>query len=108
MDRDAIAVEVRAARKANGWSQAELGRRAGLSERTIRNLEHNEPVEQGTVDDVYRALGMPARTPWPDDVAHFLEMVGARLARLPVAARHDLMHAVTQLVIDFRPHTNSA
>ena len=57
---DEFAAEVRELRKARGWSQATLARRAGVSQSLIRNLENPtegyEPYDQ-TVRDVARAFG---------------------------------------------------
>ena len=59
---------IRAARKAHGWSQAELARRAGLSLPTIIDHEHGRKLPLSrTRHALVVVLGVPAATLWPDD-----------------------------------------
>jgi len=52
------------ARAARGWSQAELARRAGLSRRTLVNLESGAPgVAWGTVLHLAWLLELPLPAP---------------------------------------------
>lgn len=49
---------IRDARKAKGWSQIELGERAGVSRPTIARIEANHDVTTATVAKVAQALGL--------------------------------------------------
>ena len=47
---------IRDARKKHGWSQAELGERAGVSRPTIARVEANNDVTTATIAKIARAL----------------------------------------------------
>jgi transcriptional regulator with XRE-family HTH domain len=49
---------IRAARKKQGWSQAELGEKSGLSRPTIARVEGNSDVTTATIAKVAKALGL--------------------------------------------------
>lgn len=49
---------IREARKRQGWSQAELGEKSGLSRPTIARIEANNDVTTATVAKVAQALGL--------------------------------------------------
>ena len=49
---------IREARKRHGWSQAELGEKAGLSRPTIARVEANNDVTTATIAKVALALGL--------------------------------------------------
>lgn len=49
---------IRDARKKKGWSQIELGERAGLSRPTIARIEANHDVTTATIAKVAQALGL--------------------------------------------------
>ena len=49
---------IRDARKKHGWSQAELGERAGVSRPTIARVEANNDVTTATIAKIARALGL--------------------------------------------------
>lgn len=49
---------IREARKKHGWSQAELGEKAGLSRPTIARVEANNDVTTATIAKVALALGL--------------------------------------------------
>ena len=50
---------IRAARQAQGWTQNELARRAGVSARTIHAIEKGRPCRQATKRHILNALGVP-------------------------------------------------
>ncbi|WP_454293557.1 helix-turn-helix transcriptional regulator [Salana multivorans] len=49
---------IREARKKHGWSQAELGEKAGVSRPTIARVEANNDVTTATIAKVALALGL--------------------------------------------------
>ena len=49
---------IRDARKAKGWSQIELGERAGVSRPTIARIEAKHDVTTATIAKVAQALGL--------------------------------------------------
>lgn len=49
---------IREARKKQGWSQAELGEKAGVSRPTIARVEANNDVTTATIAKVAQALGL--------------------------------------------------
>jgi len=50
---------IRAARQAQGWTQNELARRAGVSARTIHAIEKGRACRQATKRHILNALGVP-------------------------------------------------
>ena len=54
--------DIRTARLRRGWSQAELARRAGITEKTLRKVERDPAtVSLGIYADVLGVLGMVER-----------------------------------------------
>lgn len=49
---------IREARKKQGWSQGELGEKAGVSRPTIARVEANNDVTTATIAKVAQALGL--------------------------------------------------
>lgn len=49
---------IREARKTQGWSQAELGEKSGLSRPTIARVEANNDVTTATIAKIAQALGL--------------------------------------------------
>lgn len=49
---------VRDARQKQGWSQAQLGEKSGLSRPTIARIEGNNDVKTATIAKVAHALGL--------------------------------------------------
>ena len=49
---------IREARKKQGWSQAELGERSGVSRPTIARVEGDNDVTTATIATVAQALGL--------------------------------------------------
>lgn len=49
---------IREARKKYGWSQAELGEKAGVSRPTIARVEANHDVTTATIAKIAQALGL--------------------------------------------------
>lgn len=49
---------IREARKKQGWSQAELGEKSGLSRPTIARIEGNNDVTTATIAKVAQVLGL--------------------------------------------------
>ena len=49
---------IREARKKNGWSQAELGEKSGVSRPTIARVEANNDVTTATIAKIAQALGL--------------------------------------------------
>lgn len=88
-DPEVLGLEIRQARKALRWTQAELAERAQVSERTIRNLEAGKGAAQpGTLGLVLDALGHQPELPeFPDDVAFIVNAIGLRLLALSPTRR---------------------
>jgi DNA-binding XRE family transcriptional regulator len=61
-DRDEFAARVRAARAVLGWTQAELGAKAGITQRSINRVEHGDvDVRHSTalaIERVFRDAGI--------------------------------------------------
>jgi transcriptional regulator with XRE-family HTH domain len=49
---------IREARKKQGWSQAELSEKSGLSRPTIARVEANNDVTTATIAKIAQALGL--------------------------------------------------
>lgn len=49
---------IREARKKQGWSQAELGEKSGLSRPTIARIEGNKDVTTATIAKIAQVLGL--------------------------------------------------
>lgn len=49
---------IRDARKRHGWSQSELGEKAGVSRPTVARVEANNDVTTATIAKLSRALGL--------------------------------------------------
>lgn len=49
---------IREARKKQGWSQAELGEKSGVSRPTIARVEANNDVTTATIAKIAQALGL--------------------------------------------------
>lgn len=49
---------IREGRKKRGWSQVELGERAGVSRPTVARIEANNDVTTATIAKVAQALGL--------------------------------------------------
>lgn len=49
---------IREARRSKGWSQAELGHKAGVSRPTVARVEANSDVTTATIVKVAGALGL--------------------------------------------------
>ena len=49
---------IREARRKHGWSQAELGEKAGLSRPTIARVEANNDVTTATINKLAEVLGL--------------------------------------------------
>lgn len=100
-ERIEFGAEISAMRHGQGLSQKQLAKKAGVSLRTVGNLEagRHEP-QAGKLAAVLDALGYrrPER-PWDDSVDAFLQMVGWRLMRLEPPARADLIGRITLLAI---------
>lgn len=53
--------QLRIERKARGWTQRELAKAAGYSERTIRKAEKGGQLDLETVENLAEALGVPVK-----------------------------------------------
>lgn len=49
---------IREARKKQGWSQVDLGEKAGVSRPTIARVEANNDVTTATIAKIAQALGL--------------------------------------------------
>lgn len=78
-----IRQEIKQARRANGWSQLELGKKAGLAQRHISGIETGKIV------------------PRYDTLLEILRVLDRDLALVP----RELLPAVQALVRDFRDRT---
>jgi transcriptional regulator with XRE-family HTH domain len=86
------------ARRREGLSQAELGRRAGIPGSAIGRWERAE-VEPGfdTVADLLSTLGYELVLERHDDHAHDVALIRRSLARTPAERLHELTDAVRAL-----------
>lgn len=101
-ERKDLGIEIRSMRGAQRpkMRQEDLAAKAGVSVRTIRNLEAGRKVDDGTLGQVINALGYKAPTArWPKDIQTFLDMIGYRLQRLDGPDRDRLIGEVTRVVI---------
>jgi len=57
-EQDGFGEAVREARKRHGWSQGELGEKAGVSRPTIARVEANNDVTTATIAKIAQALGL--------------------------------------------------
>ena len=59
-----LTVRIRALRERRGWSQAELGRRAGVAASTVNRVERGETttLSLGNLERLARALGVSPRS----------------------------------------------
>lgn len=57
-DRPGFGDVIREARKKHGWSQAELGEKAGLSRPTIARVEANNDVTTATISKLAEVLSL--------------------------------------------------
>ena len=59
-----LTLRIRALRERRGWSQAELGRRAGVAASTINRAERGETttLSLGNLEKLARALGVSPRS----------------------------------------------
>ena len=58
MEQHGFGDVIREARKKQGWTQAELGEKSGLSRPTIARIEGNNDVTTATIAKVAQALGL--------------------------------------------------
>jgi len=58
VDQPGFGDVIREARKKQGWSQAELGEKSGLSRPTIARVEADNDVTTATIARVAQALGL--------------------------------------------------
>lgn len=58
---EGFGVTIRQERKARGWTQAELGDRAGLSRPTIARVESGNDVSTTTLRRIAEVLGLTLR-----------------------------------------------
>ena len=57
-DQPGFGEVIREARKKQGWSQAELGEKSGLSRPTIARVEADNDVTTATIAKIAHALGL--------------------------------------------------
>ena len=88
---DAAAVlgaQIAQARRARGWTAAELGERVGVSARTITAVEHGSPtVTLGTALEAATLLGVPLFGAEGPELATLARQGRDRLALLPRRVR---------------------
>lgn len=108
-ERQALAAEIRAARKARHMTQSDLAVAAGVSVRTVRNLEAGAHTPQpGNLAAVLAALdfkgddacGGSDRPAWEESVDAVGEMVKFRLASMDPARRALLVPRILDLLLD--------
>lgn len=76
--------QIRAARRARGWSQQELADRAGITAPTLRKVENgNLGVALGTAFEVAALTGVPLFYEDRDRLSMDLDRTQARSALLP-------------------------
>lgn len=94
-------LEIRAMRGGKGWTQDELAAAAGVSKRTIGNLENGKvTLQPGTLGRVLDALGYRrAARPWSDEIDGFLQMVGFKLSLMDADEQVERINAITLYLI---------
>lgn len=75
---------IKAARKMQRWSEAELAERAGVSRLTVRRIEQGNPgTELGLYFEVATLLGIPLFAADNNKLAAISHELGMQLALLP-------------------------
>lgn len=102
--RQDVAAQVAEARKARKWTQEELAAAAGISERTVRNIEAGRITPQaGKLGRVMDVLGLvPGRRKddrFTPEVQVCLDVVGAWLMALPSEARMTAIRRLTSQIV---------
>jgi len=57
-----LTLRIRELREKQGWSQAELGRRAGVAASVVNRIERRGTIALATLEKLARALGVPPRS----------------------------------------------
>lgn len=99
-DPHVIAEEVRTTRRSRGMTQEQLAATAGVSLRTVRNIEAGKGGRPAMLGAVWQALFGEPTPEYPDDVAAIVNMVGYRLLALPVERRADLAGQLVRLIMN--------
>lgn len=112
-----LAVRVREARKARGWTQGQLSEASGVKLRSISSFENGHSFPQpANLRKILRALDMTeegGEVPdlprilhgeWPRDIEVFRDMLAAYLVTIPEARRLEVIHDLTRQI--FTAHNN--
>lgn len=84
-----LGAQIARARRARGWTAAELGERVGVSARTISSLEHGAPtVALGTAFEAATLLGVPLFGAEGPELATLARQGRETLALLPSRVYH--------------------
>ncbi len=100
-----IGTQVRAARKARGWSQSDLAEAAGVAPNTVSAIEAGRNTRPGSLRSVLDALGIQpaaAGAAYVDEVELVRDLVGQWLTGLPPHERHDAAAALVRFVMTQR------
>lgn len=99
-----------AARRARGWSQAELAKQAGVAENTVSKIERGTgDTQPAKLRQVLDALGiapvtevLAAQGGYPDDIELVRDMIGLWLRNIPPDERAEEVLRLTAFLYDQR------
>jgi len=101
---DDIAAQVRRARRAKGWTGAQLAEAAGVAGGTIVRIENGRDVRPGNLRAVLDALELTVQAEEPiregDEDARFaVELVQKWIEALDPEERHEAIRDLTRFVV---------
>lgn len=107
-----LPAQVRAARKARSWTQADLAREAGVGERTIQAFETRESWPQSDnlrailaavdLEEASDEVAAATRAAWAPDIQVFLDMMGAFLSTMSDDERRKFTYDLTRQIFNRR------
>lgn len=110
MNAENFPARVRAARKRRKWSQQDLADAAGVSLRTVQNMESGEVKTQPAnlaailaatgIDPDGASVATQTREAWPTDLQVFLDVMGAYLMTFPEDERIRRIHDLTRQIFE--------
>lgn len=106
MDSQQVAIgkQVRAARKARGWTAARLAQEARIAPNTVGSIERGEGYQDGKLAAVLKALDFTPQlsigTDYPDDVEEARTWLSAHLVAMSPEHRRDTVDALIHFLIE--------
>ncbi|GAB2698681.1 helix-turn-helix domain-containing protein [Thalassiella azotivora] len=83
-----LGLEIARVRRARRWTQSELAERTGISDSTLRSIEHGSPTASiGVVFELAALLGIDLFGASPEQLPALVERGRERLALLPARVR---------------------